>query len=163
MQLEKIEEFLKRYKNWFTNEQRVDNKEIIVNLKKEYFTDYHKFNEIRTDANKLGASLSIYPIPGFKIPIYEPVNAPVLINQTKDATVTSPTSFNIPAFHIDRLRTYYSVTNEELAESAFFLLSKGWTEKQFIELGVSRATFFRYQADYKKSQGKTKESHKETS
>lgn len=162
-QEKKIKEFLELFKSWFAIEPRITSKGIIIILRDEVLVDKNKYFRIDEEAMKLGAKRLIHPDMGFQIPIEQIVNTPAFLNnQTKDATTKTPTSFDIPAFHIDRLRTYYLMTKDELTESAFFLLSKGWTEKQFSEIGIARATFFRYIADYKKSQGKTDESHKET-
>ncbi len=52
----------------------------------------------------------------------------------------------VAACHVDRIRDFFhrDTTKEEVAESICFLASLGWTEEKIRELGVSRATFYRY-------------------
>lgn len=48
--------------------------------------------------------------------------------------------------HVNRLETFFhkDITQQDVAASIDFLVSQGWTEKMFKEIGVSRSTFFRY-------------------
>ena len=55
---------------------------------------------------------------------------------------------------IDQLRDYFvpSITKTEIAQAMAFLLEHGWTEQKFqSEIGLSRATLYRYQNEIKKS------------
>jgi hypothetical protein len=55
---------------------------------------------------------------------------------------------------IDQLKEYFapSITKTEIAQAIGFLLNNGWTEREFqSEIGLSRATLYRYQNEAKKS------------
>lgn len=64
-------------------------------------------------------------------------------------------------FHVTRLKGYFQISKADISESIKFLISKGWTERQFKKVGVSHATYHRYNTDRAKTTRKTRQSHKE--
>lgn len=53
---------------------------------------------------------------------------------------------NLTALHADRLRGFFhkDMTQTDAANSVDYLQKLGWGEKQFIEVGLSHASFHRY-------------------
>ena len=56
---------------------------------------------------------------------------------------------DMAALHADRLRVFFRkvMDHTDVTNSVDYLQKLGWHEKQFSDLGVSRATFYRYKAD----------------
>lgn len=53
---------------------------------------------------------------------------------------------NLTALHADRLRGFFhkDMTQTDVANSVDYLQKLGWGEKQFLEVGLSHASFHRY-------------------
>lgn len=149
-----IEEFIKLWSPHFEGELQTRDNEMIVFFKYESFGNFDIVRGARDDAKMLGGRLIISPRPCISFP------ANILPHNLSSMTAVP---LSTDTFHAERLRTYYSTTQDQLRESTFFLLSKGWNEKQFGELGVSHATFYRYLAEYRKSQADTKTAQGEKS
>jgi hypothetical protein len=58
---------------------------------------------------------------------------------------------DLEAIHANRLREFFhkDTTQKDACDSIYFLTTRGWSQEQFNDLGVSRATFFRYRSNNK--------------
>jgi len=150
---------------------------ITLNLKQEIMASYEKYRTYKSFLNSSKLKLFTDKFPGGGCIIKSTLDsiyidvAAFLKNQAKNVSNKKLTikpkdesrdRSKDRAFHITRLKGYFQVSKADLAESIMFLLSIGWNEKQFKEVGVSRATYQRYKVDRAKSKGKTHRSHKKT-
>jgi hypothetical protein len=55
---------------------------------------------------------------------------------------------DLTALHSDRLKDFFhqETSQKDVADSLSVLLKQGWTEKQFLDIGISHVTYFRYLA-----------------
>src|SRR5665648_1099156 len=149
---------------------------ITLNLKKEIMASCETYRAYMSflDSSKLKLFADKFPGGGCIIKssldsIYIDVEA-FLNNQPKSVSSKKLTfqpgqqSNDRPKdadFHVTRLKGYFQVSKADISESITFLLSKGWSERQFNRVGVTRATYHRYNTDRTKSKRKTRQSHKE--
>ena len=162
----------------FFNPPVENNGIITLNLKKEIMANYEKYKSYKSFLNSSQLKLFTEKFPGGGCIIKSTLEsiyidvAAFLKNQPKSFSNNilpfkpkdelGDRSCDM-AFHVTRLQGYFQVTKADLAQSIKFLLSKGWNEKKFKELGVSRATYQRYKVDRTKLKSKTQRTHKKTS
>jgi len=162
----------------FFNPPVENNGIITLNLKQEIMDSYEKYRTYKSFLNSSKLKLFTEKFPGGGCIIKSTLEciyidvAAFLKNQPRSVSNNKLTfkpkdklgdrSCDI-AFHVTRLQGYFQVTKADLAQSIKFLLSKGWNEKKFKELGISRATYQRYKVDRTKSKRKTQRAHKKIS
>ena len=161
----------------FFNPPIVNNGIITLNLRQQVMDSYETYRNYKSFLNSSKLKLFVDKFPGGGCIIKSTLDiifidvASFLKNQAK--MMSNETSIFQPEckssdkpkemdmdFHITRLKGYFQVSKADISESIKFLLSKGWSEKQFNEVGVSRATYHRYKAGRAKSKVKTRSSRK---
>jgi hypothetical protein len=69
---------------------------------------------------------------------------------TADVVLPSPAalSLDVASLHTDRLKDHFQkdLYKDEIGDSLKYLQNLGWSKKDFSELGISKATFFRYRS-----------------
>jgi hypothetical protein len=109
---------------------------IVILLKKGAIFDPDKIALIFSTARKLDVQRFI-----------RLVNVPTE-TRLEDVMLPSPAAFSldIASLHADRLKEFFhrDIDKNDIGESIKYLQCLGWGEKDFQELGVSRASFFRY-------------------
>ncbi|MGD0449437.1 MAG: hypothetical protein ABSA79_00090 [Candidatus Bathyarchaeia archaeon] len=121
------------------------NAEIIITIKNEFLV-HEKIWPFIHFVNLLSENLGIEP-------------EYMRLEATKPC-VTETTRYSGREYHIDlvplhaeRLRYFFhkDMTQKEACDSIFFLTSQGWSQEQFNDVGVSRATYFRYKSNLKET------------
>jgi hypothetical protein len=160
----------------FFNPPIVNNGIITLNLKQEVMDSYETYRNYKSFLNSSKLKLFVDKFPGGGCIIKSTLDiifidvASFLKNQSMISNETSifqpkckssdkPKDTDM-ALHITRLKGYFQVSKADISKSIKFLLSKGWTEKQFNEVGVSSTTYHRYKSNRAKSKVKTCRSHK---
>jgi hypothetical protein len=149
---------------------------ITLNLKKEIMASFESYRAYKSflDSSKLKLFADKFPGGGCIIKssldsIYIDVAAfinsqPKSVSSKKSTFQPGNQSNDRPKdtdFHVTRLKGYFQVSKADISESIKFLLSEGWTERQFNKVGISRATYHRYKVDRVKFKRNTRQSRKE--
>jgi hypothetical protein len=129
---EAINDFLEKMAPYVAGEPKLNKQELIVTLKLEAVASPSTYKSIMTKAAKIGAKPLMTPKPGFSIP-------PI-----KKLTGIAGLHVDLSRLHADRIRDFFhpDISKDDAAESIKYLVSLGWDEKSFRELGVPRSSFF---------------------
>jgi hypothetical protein len=129
---EEVEEFLQKMESYLIGEPKVTSQEVVVILKLEAFASPSTYKSIMTEATKIGAQPLMTPKPGFSIPPIRKLKGIAGLH------------VDLSRLHADRVRDFFhpDISKDDVAESIKYLVSLGWDEKSFRELGVPRSSFF---------------------
>jgi len=120
---------------------------IILVLKHEVFTNRKKLQSFLDFMEPLKKSLRLAYYIKQKVSKLSDISLPGMQVVSGD-TNCMQLHIDLTALHSDRLKDFFhqETSQKDVADSISVLLKQGWTEKQFLDIGISHATYFRYLA-----------------